>query len=446
VSVTLGLEDLAETYLLTNGYVSKSENLQQLSRPGTAEEPVPPTGEAAIAQFLVRTSIDGARELLRAPVVQSVMAFLGETTLEDEHIGGWSNCGWSNSTSLHDEGIVPTGALNEVYKTVRHSTYWSDAVELLGFAPKTFRASCVFSVKNPSSTKLSNPKNQTATNTTKSFDGRDVAMAMGGAVMQSQGWKVDLYHYDTELYGFLWQNRFTCGILLGGEWRPPSQNPLDYKFSVAPFGETLARPYPVHSRDLGLPWYMPKLRPSTALLLLLLCGVKDGDVVWDPMGGSGTIAIEAAAFFEVDAVSSDNDRNTTAAAVRNVRDCRPYLREQSTCAVRDLDATMLHTRGGIEEGSVDRIVADTPFGQRCRWNVSKELPLLLDSIATVLNPNTGRCVLLMKGYKRLEGLLDPNDEDAPRPLSKLRLVERRDVNVGGFLCYALVLAHKQTPQ
>ena len=90
----------------------------------------------------------------------------------------------------------------------------------------------------------------------------------------------------------------------------------------------------------------------------------------------------------------------------------------------------------LEGGSV-------PLRQRCRWNVGKELPLLLDSIATVLNPD-GRCVLLMKGYKRLEGLLDRTDEDPPRPCSKLRLVERRDVNVGGFLCYALVLAHNQT--
>lgn len=284
-------------------------------------------------------------------------------------------------------------------------------------------------------------------------------MALGGGVMQSRGWGVDLYNYDAEVYGFLWDGRLTCGLLLGGEWRS-NRRRSGYKFSVAPFCEARARPYnvrasPSDGNDGGPeesgggatpPWYMPKLRPSTALLLLLLSGVEDGDVVLDPMGGSGTVAIEAAYRFDVDATSSDNDRETTSAAVQAVVEARPHL--VGRCVVRDLDATKLapstennHEDGGgggpIPRSSVDRIVADTPFGQRCRWDIRRELPLVLESIGHVLNPSGGRAVLLMKGYRRLEGLVTDQ--------TRLRIVERREVNIGGYLCYAFVLAHTEEP-
>jgi len=475
VSVTLGLEDLASSYLVAGGYVRDASDLRLLPRPrlrrregGEDEEAAPPLGQAALAQFVVSRVDDVQLErLLAAPVVQSVMAFLGEATLG---AGGSQRGGWA------DDGngdVRPTGDLEAACAAVRESELWDGAVEMLGYVPSTFRASCVMSSSAARGARSSRPglEAKERKHTSMEYDGRDVAMALGGGVMQSRGWGVDLYNYDAEVYGFLWDGRLTCGLLLGGEWRP-NRRRSGYKFSVAPFCEARARPYmysyrvrdedPPSGEDDGgdgkgagpegggggaiatTPWYMPKLRPSTALLLLLLSGVGDGDVVLDPMGGSGTVAIEAAYHFDVDATSSDNDRETTSAAVQAVVEARPHL--VGRCIVRDLDATRLAPSrdndredacdgGPIPQGSIDRIVADTPFGQRCRWDIRRELPLVLESIGHVLNPSGGRAVLLMKGYRRLEGLVAGQ--------TRLRLVERREVNIGGYLCYALVLAHSE---
>ena len=469
VSVTLGLEDLAASYLVAGGYVRDASDLRLLPRPRLhvdegEDAPAPPLGQAALAQFVV-SRVDAAQDverLLSAPVVQSVMAFLGEATLG---AGGSQRGGWADDG---DGDVRPTGDLEAACDAVRTSELWDGAVEMLGYVPSTFRASCVMSSSAARGARSSRPgleAKERKHNMEDMYDGRDVAMALGGGVMQSRGWGVDLYNYDAEVYGFLWDGRLTCGLLLGGEWRP-NRRRSGYKFSVAPFCEARARPYRVRDSPSGeddggdgkgagpegggggggatTPWYMPKLRPSTALLLLLLSGVGDGDVVLDPMGGSGTVAIEAAYHFDVDATSSDNDRETTSAAVQAVVEARPHL--VGRCIVRDLDATRLapsrdndredaRDGGPIPQGSIDRIVADTPFGQRCRWNIRRELPLVLESIGHVLNPSGGRAVLLMKGYRRLEGLVAGQ--------TRLRLVERREVNIGGYLCYALVLAHSE---
>eukprot|EP00441_Pelagodinium_beii_P009198 CAMPEP_0197681492 /NCGR_PEP_ID=MMETSP1338-20131121/95035_1 /TAXON_ID=43686 ORGANISM="Pelagodinium beii, Strain RCC1491" /NCGR_SAMPLE_ID=MMETSP1338 /ASSEMBLY_ACC=CAM_ASM_000754 /LENGTH=65 /DNA_ID=CAMNT_0043262841 /DNA_START=59 /DNA_END=252 /DNA_ORIENTATION=- len=60
------------------------------------------------------------------------------------------------------------------------------------------------------------------------------------------------------------------------------------------------------------PWFMPRLRPSTSMLLLLLSGLEPGETILDPFGGCGTIAIEAAVHFkDVRSISSDNHKLVT---------------------------------------------------------------------------------------------------------------------------------------
>ena len=140
VSVTLGLEDLASSYLVDGGYVRDASDLRLLPRPrlrgrGGDEEDAPPLGQAALAQFVV-SRVDDVERLLSAPVVQSVMAFLGEATLGAGG-GGWDDDG--------NGDVRPTGDLEVVCDAVRESELWDGAVEMLGYVPSTFRASCVMS-------------------------------------------------------------------------------------------------------------------------------------------------------------------------------------------------------------------------------------------------------------------------------------------------------------
>ena len=96
-----------------------------------------------------------------------------------------------------------------------------------------------------------------------------------------------------------------------------------------------------------------------------------GRSLLDPFGGSGTIAIEAAVHVpRVTAFTSDNDRRTTSAAIRNIRQARASgLAAGSSIQARDWDATRLVE---VATSSIDLVVADLPFGHRCRWDVEEE--------------------------------------------------------------------------
>jgi tRNA G10 N-methylase Trm11 len=87
----------------------------------------------------------------------------------------------------------------------------------------------------------------------------------------------------------------TSGVLslpLNNAYLGKNMQKKNFKFSVAPFCEAKSRHYLASQEeeaaaDEQTPFYMPKLRPSTALLLLMLAETRDGDVLLDPMGGSG---------------------------------------------------------------------------------------------------------------------------------------------------------------
>ncbi|KAJ1444582.1 putative RNA methylase family UPF0020-domain-containing protein [Pelagophyceae sp. CCMP2097] len=395
--VTLGLEEEAVEYLVDHA-VTRREDVFVLPRPNGAAV----AGEGAVTRVLIRLGDDAdqqADRIVRAPVVQAVLAFVGETSGVESQ-GSWAPSG---------EDVLPTGGLRTIFDVVRESPHWASALGLVGREARTFRASGACGGRGAG----------------REYTALDVMTAMGGAALQvGRGFAVDLYGYDFELYGFLWGDCFACGILLGGEWRP-NRNKANYKFAVAPFGESVARAYVERlAENDDTPWYMPKLRPSTSLLLLLMAGLKDGDVFLDPMGGSGTIAIEAAVRYEVTAMTADNDRQTLSAAVKAVVRARPFLR--GTCVAVDMDATNM---AAVADSSVDVIVADTPFGNRCRWDIARELPLLAREVARVLKPG-GRCVLLMKSHRRLDAVLERD--------SCLRVTQRRAVGIGGFDCYAIV--------
>ena len=290
VLVTQGLEDVASEFLTANHLVA--EPVQVLSQPPVA------LGEAAVGKLLVSVPAPDPEVLLRlqhAPVVQAVLAFVAAAD-------GLATSGSWNEDGGVGAAAVPNGALAEMADLVGSSPHWEHAVDLLAASGvrdvKSFRASCACSGR-----KL------------EGFGSDDAMRAMGGGVVTggaSPAWSVDLYGYEVELQGLLCDGHYACGLLLGGEWRA-TESVRRRKFSIAPFCEAVGRPYLEHSSS---PWYMPRLRPSTALLLLLLAKLRPGEVLLDPFGGSGTVVIEAAVHLcNVTAITADNHRPTASAAI-----------------------------------------------------------------------------------------------------------------------------------
>jgi len=229
--------------------------------------------------------------------------------------------------------------------------------------------------------------------------------------------------------------------VLGGEWRP-QQSAKERNFGIVPFGPGERRQAVQHTV-----WYNSKLRPSTALLMLDMAGVQQGDTVLDPMGGVGTIAIEAAMRWpDVRALTADNNGRTTSAAIKNCRLARTLgaLASGSTVHAQDCDARTLST---LPDGTVDKIVCDMPFNNRTDWDASKQLPGVLAELGRVLRPTSrSRCVLLMQGIRRVQRLFAA--EDAHRQFHGLRISETHTVGIGGFVAYVVVLekvAAAETP-
>ena len=427
VLCTQGLEDVASEFLVRNQLVTGP--IEVLSQPRVA------LGEAAIGKLLVRIRPDqyALARLQQAPVVQAVLAFVAAAD-NLAPSGSWTDDGDGGAAS------VPEGVLSQVASLVGSSEHWKNAIELLESSGvedvQSFRASCAVSGR-----------------THEGAWGCDDAMrAMGGGVLASTSarvpaWGVDLYRYDVELFGVLCDGCFACGLLLGGEWRTTA-NPKRRQFGLAPFCEGTGRP---HLSGSSAPWWMPRLRPSTAMLLLLLAGVRAGETVLDPFGGSGTIAIEAAIHLpNVQAITADIHRPTASFAIRNIELARGSgLAAGSEVVARDWDATNL---SAVESASIDRVVADLPFGHRCRWDVETQLPAFLSELRRVLKRGTGRAVLLLPGYQRVAKLLGGEGGEGAEgeegaegvkgaaALRGLLLEEKRRVGVGGFGCWALTLS------
>lgn len=230
-----------------------------------------------------------------------------------------------------------------------------------------------------------------------------------------QHWLVDMTKYDLEVvllqrpsslaiglalrpYQHLQLKSFAAGIL-------PSDAPYPYSCLNASNNNT-KQPQPQQ---------LVRLRPSTAQLLLQLARIEPGDVVLDPCGGVGTIAMEASLLQPKGVVGICGDVVLTDPTIRHIaleiyhnassmmHKSRNQHRTTTTHYYRGVcdrpiawDATNLPLRSS----SVDVIVSDLPFGQLCMSSSQLEqfLPLLLYEMARVLHFGSGRMVLLCGSY------------------------------------------------
>ena len=196
-------------------------------------------------------------------------------------------------------------------------------------------------------------------------------------------------------------------------------------FALAPYSQLKARSFAMGNvpADVKEPYLaqsvlgdMVRLRPSTAHILLRIAQLRPGESLLDPCCGMGTIPVEASFIGGIHAFGGDLVLETT--RFRGI--AMEYLSKASHFGVHSSgeakvlpvtlfswDATTLPLR----DCSVDAVVSDLPFGQRCLSSnrLSQLLPLILSECARVLHPSTGRAVFLCGSYSSVVEILDQHN-------------------------------------
>lgn len=152
--------------------------------------------------------------------------------------------------------------------------------------------------------------------------------------------------------------------------------------------------------------------PVVAALISDLARVEDGQLVWDPFCGAGTLLVEIARVAKPRLLASDIDRRALAAARANL--------SGTPARIERRDAR----KAPVRSGSVDRVVANLPFGKRVgtRGETEALYPAFAAELGRVLAPG-GRAVLLTEAKRLFR-------ESLP---AGLRITDEVVVEIGGLL-------------
>jgi len=197
------------------------------------------------------------------------------------------------------------------------------------------------------------------------FTSMEAARYIGSGVKGYFGWNVDLENYDIEILAFIDNNEITIAIKLSQE----SKHSRNVKY----FGPTT-------------------LRATTSYCMLKLAGVKSGDIVCDPMCGTGSICLEGINSFPL---AFHLGGELHAEGCQNARSNLDYLESTRKLGlpydVLSWDACRLPLRNGI----LDVVICDLPFGKRIGYKGRNFAlyPAVLSEIARVCRYK-GKAVLL----------------------------------------------------
>ncbi|GLD92554.1 hypothetical protein PINS_up001113 [Pythium insidiosum] len=330
-------------------------------------------GEAAVGRILLRTrSPPQAVRSLRS--AQAVLAFL---TSSDDIV--------TNDPSGVDQ-IARWRCGAHTCASSAPSAFADDSVAA---APR-FRGSCVRDGRH-------------------AFQSVDIAGEIGAVLIERFGWHVDLVHCDLEVVCLLFHRHMIAGIALSD----PTAGLYKNRIVNEP------RAFLADSK------YVSTLRPSTAFLMLRLAQYAPGDVVLDSMCGVGTIPICSADFSgnEVFALGGELDALPVEKAGRNAQ-----------TAVKLTDVCQWDsTRLPLRSATVDRVVIDLPFGNRCSnpRAMSKVYPKVMRELYRVLRPHGGRAVLLTTLRKTFQ--------NAALQAAPFELLQTYEVSIGGMSCCLYVL-------
>ena len=205
------------------------------------------------------------------------------------------------------------------------------------------------------------------------FGSMDAAREFGSGVFLKFGWQVDLSHPTIEI--ILNIDGTSASVLL------TLTKQSKHLRNIVHFGPTVLRSTVCHG-------------------LLRLCGLSSGDIVLDPMCGSGSISIEGGLSWEnTFHIAGDLHEAAVTRTARN-------MAAQSMALKMDAlqwDVTSLP----ILSASIDVVVTDMPFGKRMGSHSDnrKLYPAALREMGRVCRLDSGRAVILTADNKCLSNAL-----------------------------------------
>ncbi|GMI38777.1 hypothetical protein TeGR_g4416 [Tetraparma gracilis] len=253
------------------------------------------------------------------------------------------------------------------------------------------------------------------------WSSQDAQAWLGDGVAAATGWPVDLDRFSREAVLFVLDEAGTLTLPLYYFLR--GNGPSTFSPPVPPSAApVLSPPNPGEGKTcrFGSRWLdslrpykrsiihdSPSLRPSLARAVLSLLSLPPGGVFLDPVGGSGTLALEAADLFPHSlCLSSDLDPLSGLCAARNARDLpADSLR---------MDARKLALRAGVADGAA----ADLPYGRMCKMshNVRTSFGRAVIAEAGRLLAPGGRLALLAVGSDAPDAFRKTAGKAGLRPL------------------------------
>ncbi|XP_078596175.1 tRNA (guanine(6)-N(2))-methyltransferase THUMP3-like [Branchiostoma floridae x Branchiostoma japonicum] len=218
-----------------------------------------------------------------------------------------------------------------------------------------------------------------------SFTSMDAARHFGGGINDDLGWPVDLTKFDIEVVLNIYGDQVTVMIAL-------TKGSL-HRRNIQHFGPTTLRSTIVNS-------------------MLRIANVQAGEVICDPMCGSGAISIEGGLDFrQCLHLSGDNHECACPRTRANIATINNQ-RRRSGQGVLPVD-TLRWDVGNLplRDETVDVFITDMPFGKRHgskqgNWELYRRT---VRDMARVCRYSTGRAVLLTEDKKCLNKVLTEYD-------------------------------------
>ena len=237
----------------------------------------------------------------------------------------------------------------------------------------------------------------------QSITSPDAEWHFGGAIQDNTTWTVDLTNYNFEVLITLGVDFVTVGLSL--------TNASLHRRNIVDYGYTT-------------------LRASIAYNMLRMCNIKLGDIVVDPMCGSGSIPIEAVQEWHCAChVAGDNSSVAVTKSLSNIININKELNSNGGSTLKaPVDVFRWDVRKlPLKTNTVDVFVTDLPFGKRLGSKLDNRLlyPAMLVELARVCKVKMGRACLLTNDRRSISMAIS----DA----SHLWLLKRTlNVNIGGL--------------